>query len=174
MARANIYERIAQYAEDGVQFNLLSLCKTPLRSIPEQLAQKMRLGIAIEEALTAALPDWRQFMEGNGSFRTEQADDCFGVNKDLMEAAQLSETNQKQLIDAATDTVKLMDMHRECMRDQGSLKAAYMEELTLINQEDDQAIKRKQDLTPLIYNSIKTLAENGILQDIVAAVAEND
>lgn len=167
VARANISERIAQYDHDGVQFNLLSLCRSPLRSIPENLAGNIQSVVAIERLLTAVLPDWKQFTEGDNCNTLLGPDESFGVSKHLLDQEQMRNSAQRQLEDAGRDPSMLLELHSAWVADQKHLRRLYLEEVALIGHENEQAARRKQDRTPMIYNSIRRLAENGVLKDIV-------
>ena len=53
------------------------------------------------------------------------------------------------------------------MSEQAQLQAAYMDEAATIRNENEQATRRKVDYTPVIYNSVRELAEHGVLKEIV-------
>jgi ubiquitin carboxyl-terminal hydrolase L5 len=48
-----------------------------------------------------------------------------------------------------------------------------MDEAASIEQENEQAARRKHDHTPRIYNAMKALAKAGVLKDIVLDIREN-
>ena len=159
---------IAKYADDDVNYNLLSLCRSPLRTIPEKLAESIKSTIAVENALSAGLPDWKMFVEGKDSISLPLCSNAsFRITQDLIDAAHISDMTQQSLNKAGPDAIKLLELYRECMQNQRQLQALFMNEEALISQEDEQAKKRKHDRTPAIYSSIKTLAEEGVLKNII-------
>lgn len=170
VARGNIYERIGQYDEDGLQFNLLALCKSPLKSIPENLAETIRSILTVEEALTSVLPDWKSFLENDERVSLERPDEACDLSQDLLRQAQLPESARRKVEDVGADPGRLMELHREWMQLQSGLRNSYIEEVALVGQENEQAARRQVDYTPLIYASIKALAEDGVLKDIVKDV----
>jgi ubiquitin carboxyl-terminal hydrolase L5 len=170
VARANIYQRIGQYDDDGLQFNLLSLCKSPLCTIPEKLAQGMRSILAIEQNLTAILPNWKEFTEVDGSNLLGDTIDAFGLSKDLIDNAEFPESAKRRLVETGSDPSMLINLHRYWTREQAELRDSYVEEAALIGQENEQAARRKHDYTQMIYNSVKSLAEKELLREIVKEV----
>ena len=167
VARANIYQRIGQYDDDGLQFNLLSVCKSPLSTIPKKLAQSMHSISAVEDQLSTILPGWKEFAEVDVSNLLGDAMESIDLPKDLMDNAESPESTIRKLAEARSDPSVLLDLHRDWMREQTALRGSYVEEAALIGQENDQAARRKHDYTPMIYNAIKSLAEKGLLKEIV-------
>ena len=174
VARTNISERIGQYDNEGVQFNLLSLCRSPLRSIPEELARNIQSMVAVERMLTAILPDWKHFTEGDNCDTLLGSDESFGVSQHLLDQEQMRDSAQRQLDDARTDPSMLIELHGSWIADQKHLRRLYLEEVAIIGHENEQAARRKHDQTPIIYNSIRRLAKNGVLRDIVQDVREHE
>jgi ubiquitin carboxyl-terminal hydrolase L5 len=174
VARTNIHQRIAQYDEDGLQFNLLSLCKSPLRTIPEKLAQSMHSISAVEKSLTATLPDWKQFLEIDETVALPiEANDSFALSTELITTSSVSDSVQRKLKAAATDPSTLLDLRRRLVAEQSQLQRSYVEEIALIEQENEQAARRKVDYTLIIYSSIKLLADQGVLKEIVRDLRDN-
>lgn len=176
VARTNIHHRIAQYNEDGLQFNLLSLCKSPLRTIPEKLAQTLHSISAVEKSLTATLPEWKQFLEidDESVALPNEANDSFALSTELISTSSVPASVQRKLKAAAADPSTLLDLRRGLVAEQTQLQRSYVEELALIEQENEQAARRKVDYTPIMYSSIKLLAEQGVLKEIVRDLRENE
>jgi ubiquitin carboxyl-terminal hydrolase L5 len=74
---------------------------------------------------------------------------------------------QRKLKVAATDPTELIDIRRELLSEQAQLENSYVQEAAMIEEENEHAARRKVDYTPIIYNSIKALAEQGVLKEIV-------
>jgi len=170
VARANIYERIGQYDDDGLQFNLLSLCRSPLRSIPEKLAEIIRSTMEVEVSLTNTLPGWKQFVAMDVAGLANKPEEFFGLSSDLIEGVQLSQLARKRIDRAGTDPNMLLELHGDLMKNGEQLRSTYMEEIALVGEENEQAARRKHDFTPMIYTSIKTLAEKNMLKEIMQDV----
>jgi ubiquitin carboxyl-terminal hydrolase L5 len=169
MARDNVSKRMAQYVDvDGVQFNLLSLCRSPLCIIPEQLVENIKFLISIDAVLDAGSVPWKDFVTDRGL--ELKPNECFGITQDLIENAAVLESELRRLDEAGTDMQKLLDLRQELIQTQNQLQFSFMDEVASIGHENEEAERRKHDYTPIIYNSIKTLAEEGLLQGIVQDV----
>lgn len=168
VARENINLRIAQYDQE-LQFNVMSLCQSPLRTIPEKLAENLHSISAVEKTLTATLPDWKQFTElDENSFPlSHEPNESFALPKELIVNSYVPDSVQRKLKASATDPNGLLDLRQDLLMGQTLLQTSYVEEAALIGQENEQAARRKIDYTPIIYNSIKELAEQGVLKEIV-------
>ena len=169
VARENINLHIAQHIDDGLQFSLMSLCRSPLRTIPEKLAENLHSMSAVEKTLGMALPDWKQFIEidENSPPLPHVPNESFALSNELLANSYVPDSMQRKLKVASTDPTELIDIRRELLMEQVELQNSYMEETALIEEENEQAARRKIDYTPIIYNSIKELAEQGVLKEIV-------
>ena len=169
VARENINLRIAQHIDDGLQFSLMSLCRSPLRTIPENLAENIHSMAAIEKALNTALPDWQQFVEveENSPPLPHEPNESFALSEELLANSYAPDTFRRKLKASAADPTKLIDLRQGLLAEQTRLQNSYVDEVTRIGQENEQAARRKIDYTPIIYSSIKELAEQGVLKEIV-------
>jgi ubiquitin carboxyl-terminal hydrolase L5 len=165
VARDNMLQKIKENREDD-QYNLLSLCKSPLLTIPEDLAKNIRSISALDMLLTALLPDWRNFLGTDDSELETGPSQAYGLSSDIFEETKISEAAQQSIEYAGDDPSALMSLRSKWALDQKELKMKFMDEAALIGQENDQAARRKHDYTSIIYNSIKILAEHGVLKEI--------
>jgi ubiquitin carboxyl-terminal hydrolase L5 len=168
----NIKQHIEEYQQDGVQFNLLSLCRSPLCSIPEKIATSIHARSLIRKFLTKLQPSWQQFSSVDESNLVNGPAKLFGVSPELLGRSTLSKAASQRIDEATMDPAALLNLYVEYATDQIQLQALYMEEDALIDQENQHAEQRKQDHTSLIYNAFKTLAEKGVLKEIVKEVSE--
>lgn len=173
VARENIYGRIRQYEDDGVQFNLLALGASPLRTLPDKISASMKSVRAVEDALSVVLPDWKLFTASDVSPTVSELVESFGVANDLVEKAELPISTQEELERIGNDPHQLLELRLMLIHDHAGLCRSYIEEAALIGQENDQAAKRKEDHTPAVYSAIKKIAEARVLKGIVVDVREN-
>ena len=159
--------------QDGNYFSLLSLCKSPLQSIRQDLAESMNLIFSAEERLDSMVPDWRAFAGGDGSPKPNELCESFGLSQELIDKAKPPASTLERIQLASMDPSSLMKLHEELLKDQAALRSSYMEEAASIGQEDEQAAKRKHDNSPHIYNSMKALAETGVLKGIVQEIRKD-
>lgn len=172
LARANINKRISQYENDGVQFNLLALCKSPLMTVPNRLAQSMQGVLAAEAALDSASPGWKQFIDSSESVHNG-FEEAFGISK-IMKSTKIAHRGRERLEAAGGDPSILFELHGEWTEDMRALQTSFMEEVALIGHENEQATRWKKDNTPVIYKAIKALTEEGLLQQVVHDVHGSD
>ena len=147
----------------------MSLCRSPLQSIPEQLADNLQSQSAVEKTLNLTLPDWKSFveMDQDQSPLALQPNDSFALSKELLINSYVSDSVQQKLQSVIDDPMMLMDMRRGLVTEQIQLQRSYIDEVAQIGMENEQAAKRKVDYTSIIYKSIKVLAEQGVLKGIV-------
>lgn len=165
----NIQQHISKYAsqENNVFFSLLSLCKTPLLTIPNGLAENIHSISAIESALNVALPDWKEFLSESELGIETGPNDAYGVTQDIFNTSAISQSVQQALDHAGTDAGDLLELYKKWAQQQNRDKELFIQEAASIGNMDEIATRRKHDYTPTIYNSLKTLAENGVLKKIV-------
>lgn len=122
---------------------------------------------AVEKALSTILPHWKAFVDDSENSIPHEPNESFALSKELLANAYVSDSFARKLKAAADDPTMLIDMRGELLAEQTQLQTAYVEEVAGIGMEAEQAARRKVDYTPVIYNSIKELAERGILKEIV-------
>ncbi|KAL3426182.1 ubiquitin carboxyl-terminal family 1 [Phlyctema vagabunda] len=171
-ARDNIYQRISQHDEDGLQFNLLALCKGPLKQISEELAQLQCSMIAAEARLDSLIPDWKAFLEVGKTAPPSESGEEYGITKDILSAACIPQPIQAQITDVETDPGRLLDLYKELKRNQGQLQQSYVQEVALIGQDEDHAPTGTADLASMIHASIEALAEANVLEEIMQDLQE--
>ena len=170
MARDHISVHIAQHADGDVNYNLLSLCRSPLCIIPEKLAENIKTVKAIEDILSTQSPDWKLFLGADESMTLELEPSVnFGLTQDIIDKSSISEAARQLNLDCLSPS-DLLAMRRKWIKDQTKHQVEFMEEAALIGQQDEQAERRKHDYTPVIYDSVKKLAEAGVLKDIIQEV----
>jgi len=119
------------------------------------------------------VPDWRAFAGGDGSPKLNELCESFGLSQELIDNAKMPTSALERIQQASMDPSSLMKLHEGFLKEQAALRSSYMEEAASIGQEDEQAAKRKQDNSPQIYNSMKALAETGVLKGIVQDIRKN-
>ncbi|KAF4632787.1 hypothetical protein G7Y89_g5327 [Cudoniella acicularis] len=173
VARANIYERIVQYEEDGVQFNLLSLCQSPLQTIPTKIAQNLKAILAIEANLNITLPEWKSFVESNVSFDLNELSASLAVPRDIFDGAAIRESSKKILERGESDANFLLEHRQNLINDHEALQSSYHNEVALIERQNEEAESRRQDHTPAVFQATKTITEARILKELVLEMRKN-
>ncbi|KAH8661355.1 hypothetical protein BGZ60DRAFT_530311 [Tricladium varicosporioides] len=171
-ARAHIQERILQYEEDGVQFNLLALCQSPLCTIPSKIADNIKAIASVEERLNTVLPDWNSFVGTDGSeilANIEELCQSFGggISHAMCEGAICTQSSNNELQAAWLNPDLLFKYRQALIDDHKALRGSWMNEKVLIEQENNEAERRKQDHSPIVFQALKTMAEAGLLKEMV-------
>ncbi|KAH7395722.1 ubiquitin carboxyl-terminal hydrolase [Cadophora sp. MPI-SDFR-AT-0126] len=170
VASANIMDRALQYQDDGVEYSLMSLCKSPTRLAVEELASNMRLIQALENALSTAIPDWKVFLQTDTAHTVDDLHNIYKLTQELVDSSPPAASELAKISMAGTDPEKLMALYRELVNEQNRLRSVYTQEVSIVGQEDEQAEKKKIDHTHLLYRAMQTLAEAGVLRGIVEDV----
>jgi ubiquitin carboxyl-terminal hydrolase L5 len=169
MARDNISQRIGQYEDGDIEYNLLSLCKSPLQAVQGSVAENTRSILEVEKTLAAVVPDWKLFIQSQSdlSMSIDELESSFDLSIDQINNVKLPEPAKKKIQEAASDPEMLINLYKGLVIDQKALRSEYMQEVASIAQEDEQAALRKEDDTPVVYMAIKALAEDRVLKDII-------
>ncbi|KAH6721364.1 hypothetical protein BKA61DRAFT_699881 [Leptodontidium sp. MPI-SDFR-AT-0119] len=174
VASANILQRALQYQDDGVEYSLMSLCKSPTRVAMEEMAINMHLIQALEKTLSETIPDWKVYIESRIATTIEDLLNTYNLTQNLVDTATPTESEQARLDAASGDPTRLIELYRELVKEQDRLRSAYMQEVGMIGQEDEQALKKKVDHTSILYKAMQALAEAGVLRDIVNDIREQE
>lgn len=173
VARLHIQALMMQQESDGtLNFTLLSLCRSPLLSIPVRLALNIKSLRAIESRLDKGSSDWRIFVQEEESGVLHEADTGFAVTHDMIKHAEATE-DASSTKSGDTGIAMLMETRTELVSVQASLRRSYLEELAAVNEDNERAAARRHDYTPMIHMWIKALAENGMLRDICESLEES-
>jgi ubiquitin carboxyl-terminal hydrolase L5 len=113
------------------------------------------------------MPDWRSFDDIDDTKLIRGPCEAFGISDIILRDARISSEVENLLSQAHIDTSILLQTLLQLVTEQRDMRVSYSEELATIDHENIQAARRKEDHTPLVYRTIRTLAEKGILKDIM-------
>lgn len=171
VARENIMSRIAQYNTgkgNNLEYSLVSITRCPLRLIIDQIAHNLNYLTQVEASLNANVEDWQAFIDSAEIIGPLQE---LGPSFDLTSAdisqAQLSNEDKEKIEKALSQPGSLIELYKSLAQEYSKLNAKYMDVVIASTQEQEIALQRKRDDTPLIYEAIKALSEAGILGDII-------
>ncbi|KAI9743281.1 MAG: hypothetical protein M1818_003127 [Claussenomyces sp. TS43310] len=168
IVRPSIQEQMQQYEGEQIQFNLLSLCRSPLEALPQELAENVRTLQAIETRLKQIAPEWEQFIDNNEESGTilYGCDANFQISEDLLDAARPSPQVTSQFLASPGDAESLLALRQEVIFAQSELKAAFLDEAMALQQDSQRAASRRHDYTPMIHIWLRMLAEKGVLETL--------
>ncbi|KAE9369436.1 cysteine proteinase [Stipitochalara longipes BDJ] len=169
LARDNIMQRIGQYEDGDIEYNLLSLCKSPMKTIQERVTENAHLILEVERVLAALIPDWKLFVQSQSDLpmSIDEMKGFFDISTNQINTANAPESARQRIEGASLDPQKLLNLYKDLILEQKALRGEYIQEVASIAQEDELAASRKQDHTPVVYMAIRALAEAGVLKDIV-------
>jgi hypothetical protein len=130
-------DRMTQYIEDGLQFNLLALCKSPLLSLPRKMAEVIKSLRRVEGMLDYVKVDWKEFAAFDPTLG--QADEMYGLKQEVLDSVRLSPASIAFIEQAEGSVEDLMRLHQQFFFELGQLRTGYMNELAAINFENQQA-----------------------------------
>jgi ubiquitin carboxyl-terminal hydrolase L5 len=172
LARPMIEERMQQYEGNQIQFNLLALCKSPLLSIPAELAVNVKTLSAVENQLSRLQPEWQLFIGDSESDSVIHGPNViYKVTQELLDSALLPKAIMDKLRDTTPTAENLFRMRQELIAAQNALRAAMIDEESEIDRDNERALSRRNDYTPMIHTWLRFLASNGALRGL-AEVAE--
>lgn len=171
LARPMIEERMQQYEGDQIHFSLISLCKSPLLSIPASLATNIATLSCISQRLDSLKPDWKSFVPINDvESLLVGPDSNYGLTQELLDEArqELGEKVFKGLEgDEQAVVAELCNRYAELAEEQGRLKTTYVDQSAESARDQERAAGRRHDYSPLIHRWVTLLAEKGVLGDLV-------
>lgn len=168
-----IMERMAQYEDDQVQFNLLAVCKSPLATVKTELCENIHTIVAIEEALNKKMPDWESFISEDEKHRFLRGpDEQYQIAAEDFNAAC---GNPKVIKELAGDVPneRLMELQKQHSDRQKQLKMALLAEETEISGDNEIAASRRHDFTPMINTWLVALAEEEKLKMLAERYADD-
>lgn len=149
------------------EFNLLALCKSPMQSIRDHVAENLNLVLSVQSILDELSPDWKVSVKGEKPPQLDELFESIGISQTLISNSKPPAYVLGRIDRVREDPSSLLKLYEELLRDLAALRSSFFEEVTSIGREDEQVARRKQDHSPVIYNSIKALAEAGVLKGIV-------
>lgn len=172
LARPLIEERMQlQYECNQIQFNLLALCKSPLVSIPAELATNINTLTAIENQLSRLHSGWEQFI---GDSETDSVlrgpNVVYRLTQELLESAPPLKSIMDKIIESTATAENLFEIRQELIAAQSALRVAMVDEMAAIEQDNERALTRRHDYTPMIHTWLRFLADNGVLKGLAEGV----
>ncbi|KAI9052522.1 hypothetical protein LZ554_003866 [Drepanopeziza brunnea f. sp. 'monogermtubi'] len=174
VARDSVQQRTLQYADDGVVFCLMALCKSPMRSAVEDLASNTHLLQAVETALADAIPDWKVIINSPLAAPLSELTTTCGLTQEFVTASASSHSELADIEAAKSEPGTLFGIYQDLAEKQSRFLAAYREEAMVVVQEDAIALRRKKDFTPVMYKAMKALADAGVLPSIIKDLRDKD
>jgi ubiquitin carboxyl-terminal hydrolase L5 len=156
-----------EYEGDQIQFNLLSLCKSPLLTIPTQLAINVNNLITVEKYLSHLQPDWYYFTGEESSEALRGPSATFMLTHQLLDMTKASKTPFYELETPGITAAELFEIRAQLLQTQATLQSAIIDELAAVDEDNERATNRRHDYTPMVYTWIRFLAENGTLQGFI-------
>jgi ubiquitin carboxyl-terminal hydrolase L5 len=161
VARPLITERMQQYEGEQIQFNLLSLCRSPLLTLRLDLAYNIHSLNAVESALDFIKPEWKEYCTEEDGRALRGINPMYGITNEILDSVQ-SPSRKRD----STTAEMLLGERQQLMADQGPIRAAILEEEAAVNEDNERARGRRHDYTPMINKWTRLLAENGTLQEL--------
>lgn len=160
--------RIAEYAEDQIEFNLLSLVRDPLLDHRVNLTAYTRGLEAIDARLKILNPEWRIFADDKLDSVAKYP------NGMLVTPAHLDELSPGDIPESVIEKLKspcpaqLMTSRRELVASISNLSRMMREEEETTKDDERRARERRHDYGPVIHTWLRMLAEqDGVVKELV-------
>ncbi|OHF04391.1 ubiquitin carboxyl-terminal hydrolase, family 1 [Colletotrichum orchidophilum] len=170
LVQPEIQARMFQFEESALSFNLLALCKSPLKILSGELASTIR-SFELLESRTKGLDGWQSLVAGNKQplqrSETERIAG-FGIYESDIEKARVDPAFEKKVTNPTMEMMELFDLHTDLVTKQKALMGEYNTEIGFMKEDDDRVQGRKKDHTPAIHCWMQKLAEHGVIADWAA------
>lgn len=164
-ATSDIQARIAAYGSDELRFNLLCLTGVDqYNDAVDALAVNLKSIQAVEELLNEMIPDWKAFMDGPRIGSIKDIAPSAGLTPGDLAIVFVPNATKQQIEQSREDPMALMDLYRALSKHHRELMSKYLEAVAGIDTSDANVLSRTRDNSPLIYNAMKALSDNGDLE----------
>lgn len=156
-----------EYEGEQIQFNLLSLCRSPLLSYRRDLAANIHSLNTVESNLSPVQPDWQQFAEHQDVNTILRGPDTLcGVTKEMLDIVQSNQKYLKEPEELALTATTLIETRLQLMGVQGRMRKAILDEEAVIEEDNERARSRRHDYTPMISLWTRLLVKDGLLRQL--------
>ena len=149
-AKPDIQAQMAQYAEENIEFAVLSLVRDPIIGLRNALALNIKSIIALDSELDRVAPRWRDSdaHSGQDSSMVDHIlgeDESYGVRNEHIDRISLLDSEVAKTI-ANEDISGIEFLRHELISDQVSLRSACMDENCSAVDDDMKVAARCRDL----------------------------
>jgi ubiquitin carboxyl-terminal hydrolase L5 len=169
IASSTIQTRMARQDNEYLSFNLLAACQSPLVTISRDLATSLATFKALDDVVRGS-ESWDNVRPSpwEEKFTDEYLFPRFGLTRShiLAEFAPHS-SFESQVSDASFNLAAAQRLADELRAEQDALDARYAAEVATIDEAVEMIRGRQRDYTPAIHQWVRTLAEKGILRELI-------
>lgn len=136
-------------------------------SIPEELAINVNTLAVVENRLSRLQSEWEQFISNSEADRVLRGPNIvYKLTQELLDSVPLLIPIMDKLEESTNTIESLFQMRQELIAAQSTLRTAMIDEMTAIDQDNERALTRRHDYTPMIHKWLRFLAENGALKGL--------
>ncbi|KAI0104223.1 cysteine proteinase [Nemania sp. FL0031] len=170
VASEAIQQRMSRQNDEFLSFNLLAICQSPLLTLSRRLATSLSTAKALEDAI-ASSPLSRDV---NINIKTPWAD----FPNDRL--ARFNLTREKISAEFPPDAARVggavrgdgdgdaaQSLAEELRAELEALEALYVAEVATVEEAVDMIRARGRDYTPAVHQWVRTLAEKGVLRELI-------
>ncbi|KAL2785711.1 ubiquitin carboxyl-terminal hydrolase [Aspergillus keveii] len=167
LVKPNIEARMAEYAEDQIEFSVLSIVRHPLPEFIEKLTMNIKHLQAIEKVMTSHERDKTDVGPRDTLLENTLLgpDPSYGVTEDALERTDVSAEEANEYLQC---TMEDLARHRaERSRAQLELRRTVREEQQTQQKDDDYAAGRRFDYGLAIRTWLRFLARKRVIEDLI-------
>lgn len=172
IARPDIISRMAEYAEDQIEFSILSLAKDPMGGLVDQLASNVndlttvekRIATLISESGNMSSSDMDKSLDAAPVVR--EPDPSLDLTPEKLAQASPSDHSLQK---CQTESLDELERYRhELIERQVELRASIRDEQQSRHTDEEYAAGRRHDYGPAIHTWLRFLARKGMIKALAA------
>ncbi|KAL7917012.1 cysteine proteinase [Trichoderma austrokoningii] len=169
IARPQIEDRILQYEESQISFNLLALCSSPMALHSRSIAQTAAYIRQLDEQMKHSA-DYAKLIDGEKPVLdlTNQSQlSEFNLRESDIEGVALPESIQSKILQAANNVDDAYGLRQQFIVDTKVAIGEHRAEMISLAEDQQRVKDRKKDYGQALHRWVQKLAEKGILQEAI-------
>jgi ubiquitin carboxyl-terminal hydrolase L5 len=162
--RPTLQSYFDRYADSHI-FNVLAICQSPTRGLSSQLATALHTIYTIEDLLegSAALERLQNSIQSPIERSDAEQLAKYGLTRAAVFKAPLTEEHEERIYEGD----RLLDLWHELSSEARKAMKDLDDQIDGAEVDQQTSDARRMDYTPAIHAWMKTLAEKGVLEDII-------
>ncbi|KAF2667048.1 cysteine proteinase [Microthyrium microscopicum] len=158
--------RMADCADQSIEFNLLALLKDPYDDKRTELIQNLKFISSAEEKLNTIDSEWKSLIDISSDSSIPGTSPNHDITKSDIEAAILTPSFAETLA-KADEVASLIELRQQLIQEQLSIRGEVQDLVMSRKLEETKALDRQNDYVPLAQRWFQMLAENQVLRDVI-------
>ncbi|KAI0150584.1 cysteine proteinase [Xylariaceae sp. FL1272] len=171
VANRAIQERMSRENEFA-PYNLLAICRSPLLTISEKLGTNLATSEFLQTQLQSSALPWDGEDDAWTHFSAARLAALNLTREKITAEYQPRDAVVEKISKAKFDPSAVQKVKRELRAERETLEIQYVSELATIDEAVTMIRGRQRDYTPAIHQWVRTLAEKGVLRQLIHQLDE--